>query len=162
MSTLTKTVGWLGTGLLVGGAALYGVEQYKLSQQISFGFGEFKVLRFGLNNSRVGITMTVKNDGTLEAEVSKVSVNIYANNIHIGYISQIHGANINPNGSVKVPLQVNFNPKQVLGSLGQIAMTSKSFNSIEFKFKGWVTAKKAGFPIPVRINEKMTVQEMLV
>lgn len=157
---VSNTLFIVGGLALIAGAGAYFYQQYKMMDYLCYGLKKFKFKKIGIDSTTIELLMTIENKGNLDVELKKLSMDVYANGDHTATINQDVLTSIKPLQSAELPIQVSFNPKQVLGSIVNIVTSSTSFDSIAFRFKGKAVVKKWGIPIPVPFDFTYTVAEL--
>lgn len=151
--------------LLVGGAALvlgvgtYLYQQYALTDMLCYGTKGFKFKKIGLASTTVELNLAIENKGELAIGLKKMIMDVYANGTFVAKINQDISTSITPFGTTLLPVNITFNPKQVVGSVFNI-LTASAFKDITFRFDGRVVVKKFGLPIPIPFDFNYTVSEM--
>ena len=156
---MKKSVVIFGSIALAGTIGLYAFNQYRLADKLCYGTEGFRFKKFGINDTIIGINLTIKNKDKLKADLIKTRLKVTANKIPVTEISQTKSAEIAPNATTSVPLDIRLNPRQVLGNISAIT-GGAGLDNVVLKFKGWITVKKFGIPFPIPLSFKYTIREL--
>lgn len=155
----SKILFWLGAGALIAGAGTYFYQQYLLTDYLCYSLKKFRFKKVGFDKTSIEVTLDIENKADLDIDLNKMVFDIYANGVYVANINQIVRTSIRPKDKTSILLEINFNPKQVLGSALNI-ISATSFNDLSFRFKGKAIVYKWGIPIPVPFDFSYTVNEL--
>lgn len=163
MSKTSNIVLASGAILLVAGASVAGVylyQQWLLTDYLCSGTKGIKFNHIGADSTTVEINIAIENKGSLDIELKKMVMKVYANGIPIADINQNVLSSIKPFQTTTIPILITFNPKDVLGNIFNI-LSQTAFKEMSFRFDGKAVVKKFGIPISIPFDFSYSVKEMM-
>ena len=125
-------------GLLVfagGYAAAAIANQAKLAGDTSFEYAGYQVMSIGPDRMQVQLSLRIINKSSIAYQVVNQSYKVYVNNTHVADVSEWSATHVPAKGSATVTLLVDFNPKQMLGTLWTELITNAGNANIRLRGK---------------------------
>jgi LEA14-like dessication related protein len=158
---MKKGLAILGVGVLVVGIGLYITEQIRLVKSICYKITNYTATKLSLDSAEFSVNLEVTNKSSkFNVNVSKVDVDVYVNGVFSSKVTSETKFNILPSSVINVPLEVDFNPKQFLQSLGSILGASSKIDDIKITLMGKITAQKGIVPLFVPFEFVTTIGEL--
>lgn len=153
---------WFGLGSIVLGISAYFATQWALAKKIAVKVvqGKTNVKINSLENVTIDTVISVTNTTQVSITVKKMVVDVYVNDVFVSKVLKESSIDLLPNTETVTPIQIAFNPKQLISNIGNIFNVS-AINSIPIKIKSTATIEQFGIPIPVPITVKTTVGELM-
>lgn len=153
---------WIGIGSVVLGISAYFGTQWALAKKIAVKVvkGKTKVTVNSLENITIDTVISVTNTTQVNINIRKMVVDVYVNDVFVSKVLKESSIELLPNTETITPIQIAFNPKQLVSNIGSIFNVS-NINSIPIKIKATATIEQFGIPIPVPVTVKTTVGELM-
>ena len=121
-----------------------------------------KVIQLSMKKTHIEVDVVLNNPNGVGVDITKMEVDIFVNNVHIGKTTQTHEAIIPADSNFNLPLKFEFSPKEVLniGSLGGLLGALKD-KKVKMKYKGFVSVKVLDkeLSVPFDYDDEMVLKK---
>ncbi len=154
-------LGVSGVGLIAYALYNYAKKQEALLEQYSWKLVGIHILKLTTKEVALNLTIRFTSVSDLEAEISKVYLDMLANGSDVGYITETAPFILPANGSTDVNLTITFIPKDILKNAIDIALGI--INNKAFTLSGIGYAEiKSGFvrlTLPVQFDKEVALSK---
>jgi len=156
------------TLLFVGGVGLIGYaiwsyvnKQKQLAEQFTYNIVSVNFGNISLDNVTANIVVRFTNIADIEALVNSFYVDIYVNNVKVGYAQDNGAFTLAAHSSTDVPVSVDFNPQTIFSNLTSLITASQSLNDVTIGAHGWAQVTSGIVQVTIPIDYDSTVKEIM-
>lgn len=158
---MKKTLIWVGAITLLAGVGMYLKTQYDLSMKVGYTYTNFKLNYASKDKLTIDFDLNIKNEGELELDITKIDIDVYANEVYATRIFSDKELVIKPNSTGSVKMQIILNPSSIIRNINQLAFGANSLGDMRLKFKGKIKVRKFGINIPIPFVYSTTYKELM-
>lgn len=150
-------------GLSVLGVGVYAYFKYQAKKLLDFTWKiqSFNIKKLTLNELLIDVTFLFTSKADLEAQINRIYLDLYLENVNVGYVQEVKSFIIPARGSSSVPITISVNPQRVFKNLIDISLGIGQKKDVKFKMKGFATIKSGFVSTTVPIDYETTIKEYL-
>lgn len=156
---MKKTLIWVGALTLLAGVGLYAYNRVELSYKLAYEYKNIRTPVISRDKIVVEFDLVVNNKGELKETISKIDIDVFTNDVYATRIISTNDLVIEPNSKTTTRLQMILNPAMLYQNIGLIA--GEGLNDMRLRFKGFVTIRKFGIPLPIPFIYNTTYREFM-
>ena len=153
---------------IVGGLSVLGYGLYRyfktqgdLLNKFTWKVSGFKVINLSLTELSANVDFLFTSVADIEAKVEKLYLDLYINNVNVGFVSEDKSFIIPARGSSTIPIHVSINPKVVLSNLIDLTFGSAKNKDVMFKLNGFANVKSGFISTTLPITYETSIKQYL-
>jgi hypothetical protein len=154
--------------LIVGGLSVLGYGLYRyfktqgdLLNKFTWKVSGFKIINLSLTELSANVDFLFTSVSDIEAKVEKLYLDLYINNVNVGFVSEDKSFIIPARGSSTIPIHVSINPKVVLSNLIDLTFGSAKNKDVMFKLNGFANVKSGFISTTLPITYETSIKQYL-
>ena len=153
---------------IVGGLSVLGYGLYRyfktqgdLLNKFTWKVSGFKIINLSLTELSANVDFLFTSVSDIEAKVEKLYLDLYINNVNVGFVSEDKSFIIPARGSSTIPIHVSINPKVVLSNLIDLTFGSAKNKDVMFKLNGFANVKSGFISTTLPITYETSIKQYL-
>ena len=158
---LKIALGITGVGLIGYAFYRYITNQTQLLKNFTYSIVGASLSNLSLKNVSANITVRLNNISNVEIEVEQMYLDVYINQVKVGYFQDAGLFTIPANGYTDIPTSVEFDPTQVISGVLQSNIFSGGIKDIQIGVRGYAQAKSSFLKVTLPIKYDSTIGEIM-
>jgi len=155
----SKTLAFLGVGVLGFVVLRYVYQQLTLLNQYTYEFVNAKINKVGLNNINFNIKMRVSNKSSINATIEEIALRIFIDNVDVGNVTETKPFTIMPNGFFLADINMDIDPRQILSNAITFGIDLNNLKDLPMDFQGFVRIRTGVLSRVVPVRYSTTFKE---